>query len=76
VRSSRASIAALGAALRLQISLQDVDVIVGLLEALALDGLDALQQLAGVEDRLGAGERVGGSRRRFAKPSRRWGTRI
>jgi hypothetical protein len=31
-------------ALRLQVGLQDVDVIVGLLEALALDGLDALQQ--------------------------------
>ena len=50
-------------ALRLQIRLQDVHIIVGLLEALALDCLDALQQLATIEDRLWF---VGGSSRRLA----------
>jgi hypothetical protein len=64
VRSSRASIAALGGgALRLQIRLQDVDVVAGLFEALALDGLDSLQQLATIEDRLRPSERVLGARR-------------
>ena len=55
-----------GCALRLQIGLQDVNIIVGLSETVALDGLDALEQLATIEDRLGAGEWIGGSHRRFA----------
>jgi hypothetical protein len=56
---------ALGALL-LQVALENVVVAVGLLEALALNGLDALQQLAAVEGRLGAAELARGSRRRFA----------
>jgi hypothetical protein len=55
-----------GCALRLQIGLQDVNIILGLFETVALDGLDALEQLATIEDRLGAGEWIGGLHRRFA----------
>jgi hypothetical protein len=39
----------LGGALSLQIRLQDIDVILGLLETLAVDSLDALQPLAAVK---------------------------
>jgi hypothetical protein len=50
-----------GRPLCLQVDLQDVDVIIGLLETVALDGFDALEQLAAaIEDRLGRSERIGG----------------
>jgi hypothetical protein len=57
MRSSRASICGLGCALRLQVGLQDVDVIAELFETVALDGLDLLQQFPAVEYRLRGDER-------------------
>ena len=55
-----------GRVLRLQVGLEDVDVIIKSLQILFLDRGDALQDFAGVGDRLGAGERVGGSGWRLA----------
>ena len=54
VRPSSTSIAAFGTALRLRIRLQDIDVIIGLLETLAVDSLNSLQQVPTIKDRLGA----------------------
>ena len=49
-----------GRPLCLQVGLQDIDVMIRLLETVALDGFDALEQLAAIEDRLGGSERIGG----------------
>ena len=52
--------------LRLQIALEDVDVVIDPLQALAPDDVDALQHLAGVDYGLGVCESVRGSDRRLA----------
>jgi hypothetical protein len=51
-----ASITAFGSVLRLERGFENVDVIIGSLQALAPDGIDALHYLAGIDQRLRGGE--------------------
>jgi hypothetical protein len=56
----------LGCVLRLEIALENVDVVIEPLQILLFDRGNAFQHLAGVEYRLRGRERVGGSGRRLA----------